>query len=216
VSFDAAEAISFLDQVFGDVSSGRISISYAISRGVRSGHFPWIRSAVAKAAEWHKLQPPGIYFRATMLLPDFNTKGRGGEEHSHALTFLWADLDYGAVGHQPPRKGLPLPPDEEAARKIIADMPTPTLIVHSGGGLYPIWQFDQPVYITDDNRAEVKARSENWQKIIEVCAAELGWHYGAGVGDLARLLRLPGTINRKTGLERPCRVIEQTGEVFSW
>jgi len=95
-------------------------------------------------------------------------------------------------------------------------MPTPTLIIHSGGGLYPIWCFEKPVYITDDNRAEIKARSETWQKIIQAKAAELGWRYDAGVGNLDRLLRLPGSINRKAGLERPCMVIEQTGEVFSW
>ena len=141
---------------------------------------------------------------------------RGNEKDSHALSFLWADLDYGTEGHKQSAKNLPLPPDEEAARKIIADMPQPTLIIHSGGGLYPIWQFDKPVYITDENRAEVAARSEMWQKIIEAQAAKLKWHYGSGVGDLPRILRLPGSINRKTMNERPCRVIEQGGGVIPW
>jgi putative DNA primase/helicase len=216
-TFVITETISFLDQVFGDVSSGLISITAITHAGrTRSESIQWIRSAAARAAEWDAQHPQGIYFRCTMLPPQGVKGGRGAERDSHALSFFWADLDYGTVGHKPPQGGLPLPPDEEAARKIIADMPTPTLIIHSGGGLYPIWQFENPVYITDDNRAEVKARSENWQKIIEANAARLGWHYGSGVGDLARILRLPGSINRKTKLGRPCRVIEQTGEVFSW
>ena len=216
-SFDTAEAISFLDQIFGDVSSGLIIITAITHTGrTRSESFQWIRSAAARAAEWDEGLPQGIYFRCTMLPPQGVKGGRGTERDSHALSFFWADLDYGFVGHKPPQGGLPLPPDEEAARKIIADMPTPTLMIHSGGGLYPIWQFEHPVYITDDNRAEVKTRSENWQKIIAIRAAELGWYYGSGVGDLARILRLPGSVNRKAGLERPCMVIEQTGEVFSW
>jgi putative DNA primase/helicase len=216
VDFDTAHAFSFLDQVFGDVYSGRISISYLTpSGGMRSEHFQWLRSAVAKAAEWDTSKPPGIYFRATLLPPDFNSKRRGGEQDSHALAFLWADLDYGTVGHKAPA-GAVLPPDEEAARKIIADLPTPTLIVNSGGGLYPIWQFKHPVFITDTNRAEVKARSQDWQNMIKANAERLGWHYGSGVGDLARVLRLPGTVNRKDGLERPCRVIEHSGEVLTW
>ena len=122
---------------------------------------------------------------------------------------------------QTSKGGLPLPPDEEAAHKIISGMPRPTLIVHSGGGLYPIWQFERPVYLTDDNRAEAKAESENWQKIIESRAAEFRWHYDPTVGNLDRLLRLPGSINRKTTtdgtpLNRPCQVIEISGEVILW
>ena len=215
-SFDTAEAIRFLDQIFGEVSSGLLSITAITQAGrTRSASFQWIRFAAARAAEWDVLLPQGIYFRCTMLPPQGVKGGRGTEQDSHALSFFWADLDYGTIGHKPPQRGLPLPPDEEAARKIIADMPDATLIVHSGGGLYPIWQFEHPVYITDENRAEVKARSENWQKIIEANAAQLGWHYGAGVGDLARILRLPGSVKRKAVLERPCMVIEQTGEVFS-
>jgi hypothetical protein len=216
-AFDAAHAVEFLDEVFGDVNSGRIGISHLTPHGgMRSEHFQWFRSAAAKAQEWDSLRPPGIYFRATMLPPNFQGK-RGGADDSHALPFLWADLDYGTVGHKAPA-GTVLPPDEEAARKVIADLPTPTLIVHSGGGLYPIWQYQQPIYLTSEaKRAEAKNRSQRWQNLIKARAEALGWHYGSGVGDLARVLRLPGTINRKEGLGRPCRVIEERGEVLpSW
>jgi putative DNA primase/helicase len=217
VDFDAAHAVAFLDQVFGDVNSGRISISHLTpSGGMRSEHFQWLRHAVAKAQEWDKLQPPGIYFRVTMLPPEGIKGGRGSADDAHALPFLWADLDYGTVGHKAP-PGAVLPADEKAARKIITDLPTPTVIVNSGGGLYPIWQFKQPVFITDANRAEVKARSQGWQNLIKANAERLGWHYGSGVGDLARVLRLPGTINRKVPhQERPCHVIEHSGEVLTW
>jgi putative DNA primase/helicase len=151
-----------------------------------------------------------------MLPPEGVRTGRGGEADSHALAFLWADVDYGTVGHKPVPGGLPLPPDEGAAREIIAKLPTPTLIVHSGGGLYPLWLFERPVFITEANRPEVRVRSQDWQTMIKNKAADLGWHYGSGVGDLARVLRLPGSVNRKDGLERPCRVIEQSGERFLW
>jgi len=116
--FDSAETISFLDQVFGDVSSGLIGITAITHTGrTRSESFQWIRhpdsGAVARAAEWNAQHPLGIYFRCTMLPPQGVKRGRGGEQDSHALSFLWADLDYGTVGHKPPKGGLPLPPDEE-------------------------------------------------------------------------------------------------------
>lgn len=52
--------------------------------------------------------------------------------------------------------------------------------------------------------------------MIKAKAEQLGWHYGSGVGDLARVLRLPGSINRKEGPERPCRVTEHSREVLTW
>jgi hypothetical protein len=100
----------------------------------QSQHFQWLRFAAAWADQQDQAKPAAIYFRTTMLPPDFNKPGRGGADDAHALAFLWADLDYGTVGHKPP-PGATLPPDEESARKIIADLRTPFLIIHSGGGL---------------------------------------------------------------------------------
>jgi hypothetical protein len=218
ITFDAVHATDFFDQVFGDVSSGRIGISYTTSANrMHSEHFQWGRAAVVRAAEWEAGRPQGIYFRCCALPPDgVEGDGRGGADDSHALAFLWADLDYGTVGHaEPGRDALPLPTSAEDAIKIIDGMPEPTLVIHSGGGLYPIWQLDRPVMITRANRAEVKVLSANWQKVIKAKAEGLGWHYSP-VGDLARVLRLPGSVNRKAGQERPCRVIGQTGVVHPW
>jgi hypothetical protein len=217
-AFDAAHAVKFLDQVFGDVNSGRLGLSHSTpSGGMRSEDFQWLRFGVARAQEWDQARPAGIYFRATLLPPEGVKSGRGGEADAHALAFLWADLDYGTVGHKPPPSGLPLPPDEEAARKVIAGLPKPFLIIHSGGGLYPIWRYKRPIYLDQTKRAEAKARSQRWQNLIKANAERLGWHYGSGVGDLARVLRLPGSVNRKVaGHERLCRVIEVSGEVIPW
>ena len=66
------------------------------------------------------------------MLPPQGIKS-GGERDAHAIAFLWADLDFGELGHKPNPEGLPLPTTAEDARKIIAELPTPTLIVHSGG-----------------------------------------------------------------------------------
>ena len=215
IVFDVAHTINALDLLFGDCHSGLFSISYLTpAGGMRSEAFQWLRFAAARAAEWDAQQPHGIYFRCTMLPPEGVIGGRGGAEHAHMLPFLWADLDYGTVGHKAPPNGLPLPPDEDAARKVLGALPTPSVLIHSGGGLYPIWMFERPILITDANRAEVKARSEQWQQLIKATSNNLGWHYGSGVGDLARVLRLPGSVNRKAGIERPCQIIEITGKVY--
>jgi hypothetical protein len=211
VTFDTAAAVKFLDLVLGDCWSGRIGVC-AIGNGpIRHAHFQWIKDAVRQAEAWDGQKPIGVYFRVTMLPPQGIIKGRGTAADAHMLNFLWADLDYGTVGHKAPPSGHPLPATEEDARNLIKGMPEPTLTVHSGGGLYPIWVLDKPILITDDNRADIEKLSERWQNTISRRAEKLQVHYG-NVGNLDRLLRLPGTINRKDELERPCRVIEYTGE----
>src|SRR5690606_19604685 len=150
----------------------------------------------------------GIYLRITSLRPDRALRGRGSAADSAALPALWADLDLAGPGHAE----QDLPPDEAAGRQIIADsgLPEPTIWVHSGGGLYPIWLFDQPAQVTEGNLDDLKALARDWQRVIEHAAAARGWRYGRGVGDLARVLRIPGTVNRKAGLARPCRIISVT------
>jgi hypothetical protein len=150
----------------------------------------------------------GIYCRVTTLVTGRAPGGRGGAADSAALPALWADLDLAGPGHAE----QDLPPDETAGRAVIAatGLPDPTLWVHSGGGLYPIWLLTEPHAITPDNLDAAKQLAKDWQRIIEHAAASLGWRYGRGVGDLARVLRIPGTVNRKEGLARPCRIVSAT------
>jgi P4 family phage/plasmid primase-like protien len=178
----------------------------------------WAGQAVSYAEHLDAGAPAGIYARITSLTeePGLDERGspsRGGEGLAGTLPALWADLDIAGPGH---KTAKPLPPDEWSAQKIVTEsgLPDPTLWVHSGGGLYPIWRLD-PAHQIDDLVA-TKALSEKWQKAIEAAAVRLGWSYGAGVGDLARVLRLPGTVNRKDGLARPCRVTSAAGPTYAF
>jgi len=217
LSLDRAEASGFLKRMYPD-GSGCIGLSSSDSAGgnLTSKVFDTVSSAVAWAAAQDVAGARDVYFRTTTLVsPERMVGRRGTAADSYAVTLLAADLDFGVVGHQPSPNGVPLPATAEDAMKMISELPEPTLIVHSGGGLYPIWQVDVPVRITDENRAQVAAMSDRWQKIIEATAQSLGWHYG-NVGDLPRLLRLPGSLNRKVAEERRCQVIEDTGIVYPW
>ncbi|MEU5549225.1 hypothetical protein ABZ738_05600 [Micromonospora sp. NPDC047793] len=150
----------------------------------------------------------GIYVRITSLRTDRPTNGRGGAADSAALPALWADVDLAGPGHAE----QDLPPTPQAGQDIIAatGLPEPTIWVHSGGGLYPIWLLTEPHVITAENLDQAKALARDWQRVIEHAAAAKGWRYGRGVGDLARVLRIPGTVNRKAGLTRPCQITHAT------
>lgn len=214
--FDADEAKRFVTEVYGD-DPGWVGLSWVGQGQMRNEAFPLVEDAVARAAE---LDPhaSGIYLRTTTMRAE-PTKGRGLAEDSLRLPGLWADLDFGTAGHRhDPAKhdGLVLPPDADEALRIIeaAALPRPTLVVHSGGGLYPWWLLDEPADLTGtvDEWAE---RSAAWQRQLQAGAATLGYHYGSGVGDLARVLRLPGSVNRKTAEERSCRLLGTGGPRYT-
>lgn len=144
----------------------------------------------------------GIYVRMTTLWGYPDQGGRGSEAESHYLVALWSDLDIAGPNHKTTKI---LPPDEATAREIIArsGLPEPTLWITTGGGLHPYWLLDKPAEITD--RERIKQLSVAWQKIIAHTAKEMGFFVdGTAVADLARIMRVPGTINRKNGGAQPC------------
>jgi hypothetical protein len=128
---------------------------------------------------------------------------------------MWADLDCGTIGHKPPANGPRLPADADEAITLVEGLPEVSILINSGGGLYPLWVFNEPINLTDDNRPRFAKMAEGWQHRINKRAERRNLHYGVGVGNLDRLLHLPGTINRKSGLERPCRVVHTSGKVHA-
>lgn len=147
----------------------------------------------------------GIYLRATTLRHAPTDGSRGSDELSFYLPGLWADIDIAGPGH---KTKATLPPTVEEAMRIVeaSGLPQPSHWIHSGGGLYPWWLLGKPAEITD--LEDARLLSQGWQNALLRGALKIGYQYGSGVGDLSRVLRIPGTINRKAGLERLCTRLE--------
>lgn len=107
---------------------------------------------------------------------------------------LWADIDIAGPAHKKPN----LPPDEGAAHELLDSIgPEPSVIVHSGHGLQAWWLFREPwIFDTVDERAEAIIKARHWAWTIRAKARGRGWDVDS-VGDLARVLRVPGTLNHK-------------------
>ena len=195
------------------------------------GHFttdePGLDAAATYIGQLDAQDKQGIYARVTTLKQAPARGDRGGAADSLAFPGFWADLDIDGPGHKHEvcpddcPKGhnhvvLPLPPDAAAARQIhtTTGLPEPTMWVASGGGLYPWHLLDTPHIITPADYDDIVTLSTRWQLVYEAAARSLGWHYGRGVGDLARVLRIPGTINRKAGLARRCEIVEASGTTY--
>lgn len=216
LGLDLDQARRFIERVYAD-APGHLSVCAATGSGpMRSEALDTIDDALAAIERFDRIEPQGIYLRTTTLTAKPARGRRGGAEDTRAFTGLWSDLDFGTVGHKPSASGRPLPPTADEAWRIVKEsgLPEPSLWVHSGGGLYAWWTLEAPVELDDTNRAAIATLSAQWQQALGRSAERLGYDYGTGVGDLARVLRIPGTINRKAGTERPCVITEDTGQVF--
>lgn len=155
------------------------------------------RPLIPAYAQWlHDHGAKGVYMRATTLNRPLAPTERGGEEDSAMLPGVWADVDIAGPGHKTSKT---LPPDEATAVALVraSGLPDPTVWIHSGGGLYPWWLFRTPAVVTPQSITQLRTLSYGIQKILGHTFEVNGAHYGTQVGDLARVLRLPGTVNRK-------------------
>lgn len=173
-----------------------------------------IAAAVRYVAELDARLPKGIYAQVTTLR-EHPVKGRGGKDLAHALTWLWADGDYGNVGHKPGPDEMPHPIDADHVRDIVAatGLPEPSGWVDTGGGCNPVWTLADTHVITDDDRAAVEHMTSALQAILGASAYGHGCTWDTQVGNLDRLMRIPGTVNRKGGGARPSTSYAGTGDV---
>lgn len=104
---------------------------------------------------------------------------------------LWADLD-------PPPAGTT--PHEEwrgaAPQRLRAFPLTPTLIIDSGRGWQAYWVLVPPIDLSDDDDTIRQAQTSELVALNKCLQRELD---GDAFGDLARVLRLPGSVNTKCG-----------------
>jgi putative DNA primase/helicase len=125
--------------------------------------------------------------------------GRIAAKDVIAIPGVWCDVDW---KHRVHKKAESLPPTPAAARELIAKFPLPpTWIIRTGHGWQAYWQFRALwVFDGDAGRGEAQRFLGRFKGTINYHAAAMGWKVDA-VADLARLLRLPGTLNIKDPAE---------------
>lgn len=119
---------------------------------------------------------------------------RGWQSDAKYLTAFFVDVDSKDYGN-----------DQQQALNAVRQL-NPSIIVNSGGGYHGYLLLDQPLLITDDNRAEIKRTLKGLSKSI-----------GADphVAELARIFRMPDTINTKPGRNNArCEVLESNSRKY--
>lgn len=126
---------------------------------------------------------------------------RGGVTDCLRIPALWVDVDVAGLGH----KLQGLPESLEEATNLIRSFPlAPTAVVRSGYGLQPWWLLTEPV-----EAAEAISVLARWAATWHALAAKAGFRLDS-VFNLDRVMRLPGTHNRKVpGVALPVTVRAQ-------
>ena len=132
-------------------------------------------------------------------------QGRGRSEDATRLAGLFADVDVkpGAC------------PNIDVARAVIAELSIPldsrpAAIIYSGGGLQPLW----PVEDGDDPAAG-RALLTRWGRAVAAVGTKNHGINLDNVSDMARMLRVPGSVNTKYGEPRPVVAVRDAGRPLS-
>lgn len=165
---------------------------FSVDRTTGEQHVDWARidqaDKLAHLAE-ERTTSCCVWFGVATRKQHLGTRRGGGEDCLH-VPALWADIDVEGPNH---KGGHPLPATLEAARLIIEEFPLqPSAVIRSGGGLQPWWFLTEPINV-DEARELLRGWGATWAEL----GRRHGWHVD-NVFDVARVMRLPGTWNRKT------------------
>lgn len=144
-----------------------------------------------------------IYFSVGLSEKNFQKYERAKNADIIGIPGLWVDIDI-AGGHAAEN----LPPNYQAAKDLLPTQFEPSIVVFSGHGIHAYYLFKE---ILDTRTEEEKGYATNLLKRLQGAvrqkAQTQGWHVDSTI-DLCRVLRVPGTMNRKNGQEIPCEVVE--------
>lgn len=151
----------------------------------------------------------GVGLRPEALPPD----KRGGNQDVSGIAGLWLDIDLKNPVHQ---KTNLFETPEQALDFIheISDL-DPTYVIHTGHGLHVWWLFTEIwMFDTPEERKSAADLSRKWTHTFRFKAREINIEIDS-LFDLSRVMRLPGTVNRKTKQIKSVDVYSYTGERYS-
>lgn len=172
-----------------------------LTRLHRGGDYAYLWQLPSRLSSWFRVggPPPAwptagdVYFGVHPTTRPGGASQRATNDSVTAINCLYAEFDVGDT-HRP---GV-FTTKDEALRHVESLQPSPCAIVDSGGGYHCYWFLAETFHITtDDDRERIAASQAGW---VESVGGD------PGAKDLARVLRLPGSVNTKYDPPRPVQL----------
>lgn len=202
-------AFGFLRTLYPEGIAPHRLLVWTMTGGTKRSH--WFQNIEAAVEFVTDCDADAVYFGVGLAPKDFGPHARCKADEVAALPGLVCDFDIFGVVHN--KAGLP-PTIEEALRIFPAQFP-PSIVWETGHGIQGAWLFKELWGLTSqDECARAAALSQRWHNYLAGEAKRLGYAIDA-VHDLSRVLRLPGSRNRKIADDpRLVQVIRESGERY--
>lgn len=186
-------ANEFLSVMYGDVKEGYLTIpKFTGDKTTRYFNMDELNQSSHAAIEMR--DSVDVYFGIGTRKRDLGKYKRGSSADIHSIPCLWVEIDI-LGGHH---AADDLPTREQADEILQSFHLSPSIINHSGGGLHCYWLLDHTYLIeSEDDRLYMSKLMKEFQQVFISIAGEQGFHVDH-TADLARVLRVPGTYNRKS------------------
>ena len=134
-----------------------------------------------------------VYVGLGLSKADHGPARRCRSEEIAGITGFGSDFDLRSAAHG----NKPLPTTIEEVLSIIPASIPPTIMIATGNGVHAWWLFKEPhIFVSDEERTDVARLLNRWHTMLRLNSAAHGWAYDR-LSDLARVLRIPGTLNHK-------------------
>lgn len=197
------QAQTFLTGLFGTKNDDDHILIWTKDKTGPGKRSHWFTDVTAAAAIVSTPAAAGrnVYVGAGLADTSYGPTKRAVETNIVALPALWIDID---IADPERHKKANLPPTMDTALDLLAECDlAPTFVVASGGGVQAWWAFPSLWRAPDDNigsealwQGNAKALTTAWGGYWKRRAALHGWDVDS-THDLARVMRLPGTMNVK-------------------
>lgn len=205
---DSSETLTFLTTLFYPLPENVFILIWTLP-DKRSAWFVSLEEATryVDAVKYTK----DVYVQMSVSREMFASNKRCPASKSAGIGCLWCEIDI-ADGYRKGKKSL-FKSQEEALNFIRGIEMQPTMVVFSGGGYHCYWCFKEVwIFDTDQERSQAALLELRLQETIRHQLGKLGYELDS-VGDLARVMRVAGSVNRKVETNPRDCVIEYNTEI---
>ena len=196
-------AREFLSELYQGVPTDKMTYAFSLP-GKKC--YPYVLrhldSLVEKSMELSDTE--NAYFGLHLMDKPPASGKRASLNEISCVSFLHGEYDIKGPAHK--ENNLPETLEETLSFLHALECP-PSIIVFSGNGVHTYWLLEEPVAVTNDNRSWIQRIMKGYEQSIHQLGKEKGWNFDP-VADLARILRVPDTLNHKSHPPKRVEVIE--------